>query len=262
MPFALTPLGAKKYCEGIISPSVSCDPADYGVPVVPIAALPGNKAAIVDAISKKKADGEATPTQPALEGAIAFAKDHAKKNPDHLVHVLFATDGIPNNCTYNNIKGAAAAAEKAFNDYPSIPTFVLGIGKLSDLDAIAKAGGTKQTYLADGSTVASQLVDVFNEIRANGECQFVIPQPGPGLDLDFDAVNVWYTPLASSEKEAVPYVDDVESCDPELGGWYYDDPTKKSPTKVLLCPKTCEGVKLSAEGVEVQLGCKTIGIIH
>ncbi|MCL2823481.1 MAG: VWA domain-containing protein, partial [Polyangiaceae bacterium] len=172
MDILTNPGSPRGYCNGALTPTVSCDPADYGEPVVPIAELPGNKNAITDALNKKKADGDATPTQPALEGTMRYILQWAKDRPDHLVHVLFATDGEPNDCTYNDIDGAAKVAEKAFKEFPYVPTFVLGLGDLKKLDKIAIAGGTEKTYIANGSSVAAELVNVFNEIRANGACQF------------------------------------------------------------------------------------------
>ncbi len=248
----------KAYCEGSWTTNVSCDPADYGQPVVPIDTLPGNESALLSAINGKDPDGDATPTQPSLEGTLMFAHQWAVDHPTHLVHVLFATDGLPNDCTYNTIDGAALAAKTAFEDVPSVPTFVLGIGDLADLNAIASAGGTGSAYIANGGSVGQKLVEVFNEIRANGACQFQIPPPPDGQTLDYERVNVYYTPLGSNEQQPVKYVGDKSQCDPVEGGWYYDDPTKQHPTKIILCPATCEGVKLSSEGVSVMLGCKTI----
>ena len=252
------PNSGKRYCEGSLFAEESCDPQDYGGPIVPIAELPGNQTAITQAISSKNASGKSTPSQPALEGTFAYLKQWALDHPDHIVHLLFATDGEPNTCTYNSIEGCADVVSKALTEYPHITTFVLGIGKLANLDAIAVAGGTGHVYLADGATVSSQLVSVFNEIRANGACQFLIPEPEGGQILDYERVNVYYTPLASSERIPVSYVPDASSCDPVKGGWYYDDPMKAHPTRILLCPATCDAVQLSEHGVDVELGCKTI----
>ena len=266
-PFLNAPFGPKRFCEGVMAPNTSCDPADYGIPVVPIGELPDNKDALTEAINKKKADGESTPSQPALSGTMRYAKQYAKDHPDHLVHILFATDGEPNNCTYNSIEGIAAVAEKGFNEIPTVPTFVLGLDvdkktSLAKLGSIAAAGGTGDVYLADNVNVAGALVDMFNEIRANGVCQLLIPPPPPDQELDFDKVNVWYTPLAETEKVPVAYVGDLSKCDPVKGGWYYNDPTKKAPTKIVLCPATCQAVQLSEIGSEVQLGCRTITVIN
>ena len=39
------------------------------------------------------------------------------------------------------------------------------------------------------------------------------------------------------------------------GAWYFDDP--KMPTKVVLCPQTCERVSAAADGkMAVAFGCK------
>ncbi|MCL2824283.1 MAG: hypothetical protein FWD57_09850 [Polyangiaceae bacterium] len=258
VPWPTAPASDKAWCNGLASKNVSCDPVDYGKPVVPIAELPGNKNAMIDAISAKKADGENTSTQPALDGTLRYAKQWAKDHPDHLVHVLFATDGEPISCTYNTIEGTADVAEKAYKQHPSVPTFVLGIGHEKDLDKIASRGGTGKAYIASASDVAQKLVDMFNEIRANGACQFLIPEPEEaGKKLDYDEVNVYYTPLTSDDPIAVGYVEGPDQCG-EKHGWYYDDPTKTNPTKIILCPATCNAVQISDKGVSVELGCKTI----
>ncbi len=252
-------LGQARFCTGAATPKVSCDPADYGQPVVPIDVLPSNAQALVDAISSKSPDGSATPTQPALTGALSYAHGWAVAHPDHLTNVLFATDGEPNDCTYDTPEGAADVAATAYNDNPSVSTFVLGLGQLDVLNQIAQKGGTQMAYIADSSSVSDKLVDMFNQMRANGACQFQIPVPQSGQTLDYGRVNVSYTPMGASEPQSVPYVKGKGGCDPTAGGWYYDtDPAQKDPTKILLCPATCDGVQLSTEGVEVILGCKTI----
>lgn len=248
--------GTARFCNGGQTPKVSCDPTDYGSPVIPINTLPGNKDALVQAISSKDADGANTSTQPALEGALRYAQQWAKDNPSHLTHVLFATDGQPISCTYNTVEGAANVAETAFKANPSVPTFVLGVGDPGDLNLIANKGGTSTAYTANGANVASTMVDIFNEIRANGACKFVIPAPSPGKTLNYDAVNVTYTQLGTNEVIQVYGKQSAADCDPVDGGWYYDNPA--APTKILLCPATCEEVKLSEEGVNVMLGCKTV----
>jgi hypothetical protein len=45
------------------------------------------------------------------------------------------------------------------------------------------------------------------------------------------------------------------------GGWYYDvDPAAGTPTKITLCPASCDAVKAAGSGskVDVLLGCQTI----
>ena len=57
----------------------------------------------------------------------------------------------------------------------------------------------------------------------------------------------------------VPRVTGEPAC-AGLDGWYYDAPT--SPTKVILCPKSCEGAQshggTKLPKVEVLFGCTTI----
>jgi hypothetical protein len=56
--------------------------------------------------------------------------------------------------------------------------------------------------------------------------------------------------------EVVPQVPTVGDCGTE-GGWYYDNPA--APTKILLCPASCELVQSVNQGaIEIVLGCQTI----
>lgn len=253
-----TSITGKSVCNGALVPTVSCDPADYGKPVVPIGTLPANQAALSQAIGDKNPDGDATPTQPALQGALTYAKTWRTAHPDHLVYVLFATDGLPNNCTSNSVQGAADIAKQHFEETPSVPTFVLGLGDLKDLNTIAAAGGTSQAVLADSSSTAQKLLDLFNQIRGNGECKFSLPDVGPGT-IDFGAVNVRYTPAGQSMPIMVGFVGDSSQCDPVQGGWFYaSEPGMTTPTQIVLCPTTCQAVSQGGEGVEILIGCKTI----
>ncbi len=46
------------------------------------------------------------------------------------------------------------------------------------------------------------------------------------------------------------------------GGWYYDNPGM--PTKITLCPQTCEPLRMAAGStVQVLYGCPTMGpVVH
>lgn len=244
------------FCAGWASQDCSCLPEDYGKPAVAIGTLPGNASDLQAAITGKTPDGSATPTQPALEGTLAYARQWAVDHPTHLTAVLLATDGEPNNCTTNKVEGAAAAAEAAFKATPSVSTYVIGFGNIDVLNLIAAAGGTGSAYLANSSDVADKMVEMFNTIRASGSCQYEIPVPVIG-EPDYDKVNVSYTPTGATEPEVVGYVQDESQCHPHLGGWYYDDPTKQDPKRILLCPASCQAVNQSHKGLTVLLGCET-----
>ncbi len=245
-----------KVCAGWVSQDCSCDWKDYGKPVVEIGSLPGNAAALQGAITGKDPDGSATPTQLALEGTLAYAHNWAAANPTHLTAVLLATDGEPNNCTTNSVAGAAAAAKAAFEGTPSVATYVMGFGNVGVLNEIASAGGTSAAWLADSSDVADKMVAMFNTIRSSGSCLYEIPVPENGKP-DYDRVNVSYTPKGATEPVVVGYVMEESQCHPHDGGWYYDDPTKQDPKRIILCPATCQAANQTHTGVTILLGCAT-----
>lgn len=250
-------LGAK-FCNGVMTPSVSCDPSDYTTPAIPIGTLPGNQLALANAIQGKTADGEATPTLQALKGALAHATTWAKGHPGHIVQVLFATDGLPTSCTGNTIDASAQAADAAFVAIPSVPTFVLNVNGSENLDGIAKGGGTKQAAIANASTVAAVVSGLFDSIRARGACSFQLPALDPGQSFDPNLVNLTLTDPATSEKAVVPYVSDAASCDPVSGGWYYDpSPGTATSTLINACTATCTRIHAGAKA-ETLVGCYTV----
>jgi hypothetical protein len=85
-------------------------------------------------------------------------------------------------------------------------------------------------------------------------CEYDIPQPPMGEMLDPNKVNVNYTPKGQME---IPifHVNKPGDCGMK-GGWYYDDPA--NPTKIIMCPSTCDTLKKDSTGkVDVLFGCET-----
>jgi len=236
----------------------TCNPAVYAIPEVPIQPLPGVANAIINSMAGH-GPSTGTPTKPALEGAIQYAKAWQNANPTHVTVVVFATDGLPQSCDTNlqNIYGVAAAG---FNGMPKIPTFVIGVGPaLSTLDGIAAAGGTTTAFKVDTNGNANQdFLDAMNKIRGSvTACTYLIPAPPPGQMLDFGKVNVEFTPGAGGNPITIPKVNDVASCPVGGLGWYYDDNAK--PTQIILCPDACKQISADAKGtVNVILGCGTV----
>ncbi len=67
-------------------------------------------------------------------------------------------------------------------------------------------------------------------------------------------MNVTLTPSGGKTQDLLQATD-AASC-PASGGWYYDNPS--APTKLLLCPATCNTVKADAKAsVNILMGCKT-----
>ena len=67
-------------------------------------------------------------------------------------------------------------------------------------------------------------------------------------------VNVKYTPKGQME---IPILHVAKPGDCGMkGGWYYDNPNQ--PTKIIMCPSTCDTLKKDSTGkVDVLFGCET-----
>jgi hypothetical protein len=91
-------------------------------------------------------------------------------------------------------------------------------------------------------------------------CEWTIPPPEPGKTLDPGKVNVEFVDQATGKPETIYHVDDATKCDPNLGGWYYND--NKTPTTIKLCPASCTKVTAAGQGskMNVVFGCATVNI--
>ncbi len=242
----------------------SCSVPLYAAPAVAIASLPGNAAAMSASLAATSPVG-LTPTKPAVEGALQYAKQYASTNPTHTVVVVLVTDGIPTQCD-GSIASIAQLTAAGASGSPAIKSYVVGVfsqdelaaGAKSNLDQLAAAGGGQPTaFIADtGANVSQQFLDAMNKIRtATLSCDYAMPVPSGGGTLDISKVNVVFTDGGAST--TIPQVASPAACDPVKGGWYYDDPA--TPTKIQVCASTCASFQGAAGGkVEVQLGCSTI----
>lgn len=233
-----------------------CSIGTYSTPSVGIAPLPGNATAIVNALGGTGPSG-GTPTFPAIQGALTYAQTHAIKNPDHVVVIVLATDGQPNDCS-SNVGNVSNVAQQGAQGTPKILTFVIGVGSaLTNLNAIASAGGTNTAFIVDtNGNVGQQFIDALNAIRGAAlACEYIIPTPSTG-SIDPGKVNVVFTP-DGGQKETWPKYANEAACPPTGNGWYYDNDA--APTKILLCPGTCSMVKNTKGQVDVLFGCATQG---
>jgi len=85
-------------------------------------------------------------------------------------------------------------------------------------------------------------------------CSFTVPDPPAGMTFDRDRVNVVHTP-AGGAGMTLPRVMSAAACG-AAQGWYYDDPA--APTRILLCPGTCDSVDSTAGRIDIALGCETV----
>jgi hypothetical protein len=243
----------------------SCNAADYAAPAVDIALLPGAAAGIVTSMNAKAPEG-GTPTSAALQGAVDHARAHATANPTHTVVAVLATDGLPTQCDPLDFNGISAIAASALGGSPSVPTFVIGVfagddaAAKTNLDQLAQAGGTNQSFLVDVTqNVEQAFLAALNAIRGQKlACEYLLPPAPPGETLDYGKVNVRHTPTGSMTSSTIYYVQTLDKCDAATGGWYYDqDPSAGlTPTKIIMCPATCTVFGTGGQ-VDIGLGCTT-----
>ncbi len=230
-----------------------CDPGAYAEPSVPIGLVAEIGPDLVAAMNDV-APGGLTPTVPALQGAITYARAWAADNPGRATLVVLVTDGFPTQCV-NDPDRISQAARAGYESAEHIRTFVIGVGEVAkfNLDNYARAGGTKKAYLTDAGDVTTSFVDALSNITNRGlACEYQLPPAPDGMKLDSEKVQVIYTP-AVGEAEEVPSISSLSACakNPN-GGWYYDDPNQ--PSKISVCPCTC--ARFQAGRVDVRLGCK------
>jgi hypothetical protein len=239
---------------------LDCDVDYYATPKVEIAPLADVGDDLVSAIEDQVPSG-LTPTRPALEGALQYATEYARENPQRVVSVLLVTDGFPTQCTaVASVSDLVDLAEMARTTEPYVRTFVIGLAAEGNLNSIARAGGTNGAYLVDeGDTTASFSRALENITNTPVPCEFEIPEPPQGEVLNPDEVQVVYTP-AVGDAEEIPRLASRDVCTDQRaknGGWYYDD--NDAPTRVRVCPCTCS--RFGAGNVEIRLGCEPqIGI--
>jgi uncharacterized protein YegL len=228
----------------------SCDVSNYAQPAVAMSPLPS--ATFGQQLDQTSPNG-GTPTRPALEGAMQYADAVAQGDgKDGKVVVVLVTDGAPNDCS-SSVNNVSAIAANASSKYP---TYVVGVGNVSNMDTIAKAGGTDKAFVVstnDPTQTQDDLLKAMEEIRLSAlSCDYKIPDPPPGEELDKDKVNVVYAPEGKKE-ETLSY---NPSCKGGTG-WRYDDASR--PTRILMCDSTCETLKAVPGKVDVAFGCATKG---
>ena len=97
------------------------------------------------------------------------------------------------------------------------------------------------------------------QATARVACELPIPAPTSGT-LDPNLVNVRVSDGSNNTAATPPRVKDEASC-AGADGWYYDAPT--TPTKVFLCPKSCDEAQVKSGAtklprVEILFGCATV----
>jgi hypothetical protein len=237
--------------------SSSCYIPNYVTPEVEIGLLPGNTAALQQAI-QNHAPTTFTPTAAALQGAIqhmqAWGPAHAGRQPV----VVLVTDGFPTECNPQDPSLIAQIAKQAFEGTPRVMTFVVGFQTgeaLDNLGQIAKAGGTGEAFLIKGGNIGDQFVQAMLGISTTPiDCTFDIPVPtNPDEKLDLNQIWVEYVSAATHIPMPIPQLDNAGQCQSAADGWYLDAPPPTSK-KIIICPQTCQ--KFAAGSMHIKYGCK------
>ena len=253
-------IGGVGICQGFITSgggSDSCAAADYAIPAVEIAPLPGVGSAITTSMGAHSPSTN-TPTSAALQGAVDHAGAWATSHPGEVAIAVLATDGDPTECdtTLADINQIAATAAAGT---PKIPTYVIGVGSdTSNLNGIAVAGGTGSAFLVDtGGNVNAQFLDAMNAIRGTAlGCVYQIPTPSSG-SIDFSSVDVVYQPGGGGPSQTFPNVGTKAMCPMTGDGWYYNDPS--NPTQIILCDATCSAITTDTNGeIDISLPCGSV----
>jgi hypothetical protein len=126
--------------------------------------------------------------------------------------------------------------------------------------ALVERTGGSRARICDGPSAWGP----FFEAVASGvvrtsriECELALPEPPDGSVLSPRRVNVEVR--GASGSTLIPYSGDAGACDPERGGWHYDDPD--APTRVILCPSSCESARDDTAvegGIDVIFGCDSV----
>ena len=231
----------------------ACNVGGYSSPLVAMTALPDAAGALGGSLDANGPNKDfATPTVPALKGAVAQAQQVRAQGKK--VAVVLVTDGEPNGCS-SNVQSSATAAGAGL---PDIRTYVIGVGnQLANLNSIAVGGGSTKAVLISDATpaqITSDLVAALGEIRKQAlSCDYALPAPPSGEQLDTGKVNVQWTPSGAAAR-ALDYNADCTGG----AGWHYDNPS--APARILICPQSCTEVLGNAQGkIDIIFGCKTQG---
>lgn len=255
---------------------------DCNTPNVPIAALPGNAQAIANAYNTLNPGTlgalNFTPTECGLDGLVSACNAFEATSPGMPCVGLLITDGQPDACDTNvtdlsNILSSGATQ--------GIKTFVIALNGVTDitfLNTLAQAGGTGSAIDLTQSSSSTAIVNALNTVRQKVAtqvssqvvttqtvvssalpCEWAIPNT-----IDRTMTNLQYTSATVTTPETLGHIQDdlVSSCGTG-DAWYYDVPAPGTPTKVLLCPDTCNKVKTDTNpSMSLIFGCPTVDYIR
>ena len=181
-------------------------------------------------------------------------------NPDLFIKDFTALDPI-----MADSSGNPAWKLSAIYSFTQCPN-AAAVGKVWK-DIVTKTGGVHGDICScppgQPTQCAQTFQKVFNELATKiiqGSqkltCEWSIPAPPAGQNLDPNKVNVDFVNQDAGTSETVFHVNDASACDAKLGGWYYDN--NAAPKSIKACPTTCNKITAVTKGkVDVVFGCAT-----
>lgn len=267
-----------------------CSGTGYNDPAVPMGPLPDNAAAISSFLSNVTPAGMGTPMEGAVNGATQFCanfKQDTTANPEgEDCVVVLVTDGTPENAVVMcptldiNVISDTAGAAYTNNGVRTFPigmtgadfTFLNMVGEKSNADCtpdddatwacdVSQTGGAGLVEALNGIRETVTHMETRTEMRSQiVDCEWVIPEMAPGQLFNPDKVNFQFTTGVDQPVERlIKRVDSEEQCQPGVEAWYYDN--LEEPTKILVCPDTCETIQAEEQArIDILLGCDTLKI--
>ena len=123
------------------------------------------------------------------------------------------------------------------------------------MDLINKTGGEWGDLCLQNFTPVFDVLSTEVIQNASLACEWTIPDPMGDDPIDFDKVNVDF--VDGMNVKPIGKVETPADCGNVSDGWYYDDPMK--PTKILVCPQTCDKIQGVANAkIDIKFGCETV----
>lgn len=177
--------------------------------------------------------------------------------PNSAKHIVIVTDDN-SNLPALVFDLAAKQLKPTFSDYK-----FHGIYCYTNCKSAAAIGSVykslvKKTGGVSGDLCAQNFTPVFNKLatavveESKIACKFQLPSAPPGMQIDPNAISVQVVEGQGSQAQEIPHVSDSNHCGSK--GWYYDN--NANPTKILLCPSTCDWVQtLTDAELKIDTGC-------
>lgn len=187
--------------------------------------------------------------------------------------IVVITDDNHSQAPYNNANDMPGDADQFIADFTALDPVMFDNWKMSGIysftncpdaaqpgdlwkEVIEKTGGLK------GDLCQQQFQPIFDDLAAEIivgaaqlDCQWDIPAPPEGESLDPALVNVVYTDGDGGEHTYGKVASEAD-CDPNQGGWYYDD--NADPSSIHLCQASCDQAQSDTSGkIDILFGCAT-----